>query len=108
MNYILDFHHGQLQLMNLFIRHIFPNSQGINKFDCEIWDGNGWKNVDTFDFKHKTDNQIRESQQLIFNELTTSKIRLIVNKANLVWDNSYLFTDLNAIGTINNNAQLLC
>ena len=30
---------------------------------------------------------------------------MIVNKANLVWDNSYLFTDLNAIGTINNNAQ---
>lgn len=103
--YILDFSPRTITTNELVYTAHFPNSQGIGNLTVEIWDGNGWKNVDTFDFKHKTDNQIRESQQLIFNELTTSKIRLIVNKANLVWDNSYLFTDLNAIGTINNNAQ---
>lgn len=36
--------------------------------------------------------------------MTTRKIRLVVNEANTVWDNSYLFTDLNAIGHINENA----
>lgn len=105
--YIIDFSPRTITTNELIYTAHFPNSQGVKDLSLEIFENNEWKSVEQFAFNHKTDNQIRESQQLIFEQFTTSKIKLIVNQANTVWDNSYLFTDLNAIGKINENAQYI-
>ena len=78
--YILDFSPRTITTNELVYTAHFPNSQGIGNLTVEIWDGNGWKNVDTFDFKHKTDNQIRESQQLI---LVVKMVRMLVSQMSL-------------------------
>lgn len=90
----------------LYTAH-FPSSQGVSKVKVETWNNGSWKEQGIYQLNHKTDNEIRESQQLVFEEVTTSKIRLTVIEANKVWDNSYLFSDINILGTVHDNAQYI-
>lgn len=105
--YVLDFSPREITTDELLYTSHFPQSQGLSQVTLEYWNGNAWVQLNQYDFKYKTNNEIREVKQLLFDTVSTSKIRLTVNDANAVWDNSYLFTKLNVIGEIQTNAQYI-
>lgn len=106
-SYVFDFSPRTIKTDELLYTAHFPKSQGIDTATVEYWDGNNWQKLDTYNFTYKTDNQIREVKQLVFDKVETTKLKLSVNKANTVWDDSYLFTNLNIIGELQTKAQYL-
>lgn len=105
--YVFDFSPRTITTNELLYTAHYPKSQGISKVKIEIFKDNQWKELGIYSMNYKTDSEIRESYQLLFDQITTEKIKLTVLSANTVWDDSYLFTDINMIGKINENAQYI-
>lgn len=83
-----DFTPGEILADSMYYLTNYGQGQGFKKVKLEGFDGENWKELAAEqEFVWKTSNDLREAQEITFDQTKVSRLRLTILDANHVWGN---------------------